>query len=115
VTLDRPEHLDPQRGEWLPRHAAGVVALVLGVVAFAVVAATQDHLWSTPDWRVSVPGFAATAAAAVVSLARRERAYPWWLGGLGLAGASLVLGWFMMLAIVVGATALLMVILHHVM
>jgi hypothetical protein len=94
---------------------AGIVALALGAVAFAVVAATQDHFWATPDWRVSVPGFAATAAAAAVSLVRRERAHAWWLGGLGLAGAALVLGWFMMLAIVIGVTALLIAILHHVM
>ena len=35
--------------------------------------------------------------------------------GLGLAGAALVLGWFLMVAIVIGAAAILMLILHTVM
>ena len=85
------------------------------LIAFIVVAVTQRELWSTPDWRISVPGFAATAVASLVSLARRERAHALWLVGLGLAAAALVLGWFMMLAIVIGATAILMLILHTVM
>jgi hypothetical protein len=110
VDLPKPDHLDPAQ-----RVTAGAVALALGVIALALVAATQDHLWATPDWRISVPGFVATAAAAAVSLIRRERAYAWWGAGLGLAGAALVLGWFLMLAIVIGATALLIIILHHVM
>ena len=63
-----------------------------------------------------MPGFAATAIAAVVSLARRERgATALWLVGLGLAAAALVLGWFLMLAIVIGATAIVILILHAVM
>ena len=112
--VDKPDHL---HGEppWLAHHAAGAAALALGVIAFVIVAMTQDRLWSTPDWRISVPGFVATAAAAAVSLARREKLPALWLCGLGLAGASLVLGWFLMLAIVVGATAALILILHSVM
>jgi hypothetical protein len=114
VTLERPDHLHAD-ADWLARHAAGVASLALGIVAFVVVAVTQDQLWSTPDPRISVPAFALTAAAAAISLARRERAYPLWLGGIGLAGAALVLGWFVMLAIVVVATAVLILILHSVM
>src|SRR4051812_30065937 len=104
--LTKPEHLRPEaeQGEWIVRHAAGLGALVLGVIAFVIVAVSQDRIWSTPDWRISVPGFAATAGAALASIARRERAYPLWLLGLGLAGAALVLGWFLMLAVVVGVT-----------
>lgn len=116
--LTKPAHLSDvpsTRGEWIAQHPAGLVALALGVIAFALVAVTQTKLWSTPDWRISVPGFAATAIASLVSLARRERAYGLWLVGLGLAAAALVLGWFLMLAIVVGATAILMLILHTVM
>ena len=98
------------------RCPAGVVAGVLGILAFIVVAVGQGDLWATPDWRLSVPGFALTAIAAGVSLARHERgAYPLWLVGLGFAAASLVLGWFLMVAIVVGATAILMLILHALM
>jgi hypothetical protein len=98
------------------RCPAGVAAGVLGILAFIVVAVGQGDLWATPDWRLSLPGFALTAIAAGVSIARRERgAYPLWLVGLGFAAASLVLGWFLMVAIVVGATAILMLILHALM
>lgn len=94
---------------------AGLAALVLGILAFTVVAVTQHSLWSAPDWRISVPAFAVTAIAAIASLARREKAYPLWVVGLGLAAAALVLGWFLMLSIVVGVTAILLLILHTVM
>lgn len=114
MTLTRPDHLHGD-ADWLARHAAGAASLALGLLAFIVVAVTQEQLWSTPDPRISVPAFALTAAAAGISLARRERAVPLWLGGLGLAGAALVLGWFLMLAIIVGATAVLILILHSVM
>jgi len=76
---------------------------------------TQDQLWATPDPRISVPAFALTAVAAIASIARRERAYPLWLLGLGLAAAALVLGWFLMLVVIVAATAALILILHSVM
>ena len=116
--LSKPEHLrdaPTTRAEWLAKRPAGIAALVLGVVAFTVVAVTQREMWATPDWRISVPGFAVTAIASLISLARRERAHALWLVGVGLAAASLVLGWFMMLAIVIGVTAVLMLILNSVM
>jgi hypothetical protein len=117
--LTKPSHLRPalpSRWAWLARRPAGVLAAALGLLAFIVVAVAQPRLWSTPDWRLSVPGLAATAIAALISLARREHAaYPLWLVGLGLATAALVLGWFLMLAIVIGATVVLILILHAVM
>src|SRR5262249_20765821 len=104
------------RWGWLARRPAGVLSAALGLVTFVVVAVAQPKLWSTPDWRLSVPGLAATAIAALSSLARREHpAYPLWLLGLGLATAALVLGWFLMLAIVIGATVVLILILHALM
>jgi len=115
--LTKPLHLrpaDPARG-WLAQRPAGAIAVGLGLASFVVVAVAQPALWATPDPRLSVPGLAVTAVAAAVSLARRERAYPLWLAGLGLAGAAVVLGWFLMLAIVVGATVALILILHAVM
>lgn len=112
--MDKPDHLRAEPS-WLAGHAAGAAALVLGVIAFVVVATTQDRLWATPDWRISVPGFAATGAAAAASIARRERVPALWLIGLGLAAAALVLGWFLMIVIVIGATAALILILHSVM
>jgi hypothetical protein len=117
--LTRPDHLRPagiSRWAWLARRPAGAAAAILGLAAFIVVAVAQPTLWATPDWRLSVPGVAAAAIAALVSIARREHAaYPLWLAGLGLAAAALVLGWFLMLAIVIGVTVVLIFVLHVVM
>jgi len=113
--LAKPAHLrdvPTSRGEWVGKHSGGLAALVLGIVSFAVVAIVQEPLWTTPDWRLSVPGFVATAIASFVALRRREGAHALWIIGLGLAAASLVLGWFLMLAIVIGAAAVLMLLLH---
>jgi hypothetical protein len=114
--LPRPDHLGaPAPRPWLVAHGAGAAALALGVIAFVVVMVAQDAPWSTPDWRLSVPGFVLTAAAAGMALARRERSMPLWLSGLGLATAALVLGWVLMLSIVIGATVVLVLIFHSVM
>jgi hypothetical protein len=117
--MQKPEHLRPieaSRWGWLARRPAGVLAAALGLASFVVVAVVQPALWATSDWRISVPGLALTAIAALASIARREHAaYPWWLAGLGLASAALVLGWFLMLVIVIGATGVLILILHAVM
>jgi hypothetical protein len=114
--LVKPDHLDGHvPNEWLAKHAAGAAALTLGALVFIVVAISQDRMWATPDWRISVPGFALTLAAAVVAMIRKEHSSTYWLLGLGLAGAALVLGWVLMLAIVLGATVVLIVILHSVM
>src|SRR5512144_1682152 len=99
--LTKSMHLRPAavlRLGWLARRPAGALAAGLGLAAFIVVAVAQPTLWSTPDRWISVPGLAATAIAALISIARREpAAYPLWLAGLGLACAALVLGWFLML------------------
>ena len=112
-------HLQPADGgggSWLGRRKAAAAALALGALSFLIAALAQGELSSMPDWRLTVPGFVATAAAAAVSIARREpRAY--WLWGLGvaLAGAAIVLGWFLMVGIVVAVTAIVILILHAVM
>ena len=116
--MAKPEHLRDvpmSRGAWLAQRPAALASLGLGVLSFIVVAATQTQLWSTPDWRISVPGFALAAGASLMSLWRHERGHALWLAGVGFAGAALVLGWFFMLALVIGATLLLMVILSTVM
>lgn len=116
--LAKPAHLSDvpkSPKEWLAARPIGLVALVLGVIAFAVAAVVNDPMWSTPDWRITVPGFVLTGIAAAASIARKERAWGLWLVGIGLAGAALVLGWFLLLAIVIGATAVLMLILNSVM
>jgi hypothetical protein len=115
--MTKPDHLrpaDPARG-WLGQRPAGAICAALGLVSFIVVAVAQPALWATPDPRLSVPGLAVTALAALASIARHERAYPLWLAGLGLALAALVLGWFLLLAVVLGATVTLILILHAVM
>ena len=117
--MDKPEHLRPApavgRGAWVRAHAAGVAALGLGLVAFTVAAMTQHGVWSSPDWRVSVPGCVVTLAASVASLVRREKAWVLWPLGLGLAAAAIVLGWFLMIGVVIGATLIVMLIVHALM
>ena len=117
--LSKPDHLKPvepqSAGAWLARRPAALAAAVLGVIAFLVVAISQGEVWATPDWRISVPGFVATAIASIVSLARREPGYWLWGLGLALAGCAIVLGWFLMVAIIVAAAAVLILILHALM
>ena len=100
---------------WIVVHAAGVVALAIGVVGFAAIALTQDPMWATPDWRQTVPLVVAAAVATAVSLARRERALALPLVGLGLTVAATVLGWFLLILIVAAATAAVILILSQVM
>jgi hypothetical protein len=116
--LPRPDHLrdvPTSTTEWLARRPFGIAALVAGLASFAVCAMTTTPLWSSPDWRISVPGFVLAVLAAVASAIRRERAWGLWLLGVGLAAAALVLGWFLLVAVVIGATALVMLIVHTVM
>ncbi|HSK04000.1 MAG TPA: hypothetical protein VK932_22255 [Kofleriaceae bacterium] len=117
-SLEKPAHLRPpdDGGSWLARRPAGALALALGALSFVIAAIAHGELSSMPDLWLTVPGFALTAVAAGASLARREpRAYLLWAIGLGLAGAAIVLGWFLMLAIVIGVTAIAILILHAVM
>lgn len=116
MALERPAHLAAD-GPWLAKRKLAVVALVLGALSFVVVAIAHPASLSTlPDWRLSVPGFILTAVAAAASLARREPQGYWlWALGLGLAGAAIVLGWFLMIGVVIAATAIVILILHAVM
>lgn len=115
--LSKPDHLQPvdddgSAGSWIAKRKAAVAAAALGIVSFLVVAiATTD--WDTPDFRLSLPGFALTAIASGLSLARREPQGAWlWALGLAIAAAAIVLPWFFMIAAVVAGAALLMMILH---
>lgn len=114
--LPKPSHLAPPEASWLAQRKLAALALALGVISFLVVAIAHGELASTPDWRVSVPGFVLTAVAAAASLVRREPEGYWlWALGLGVAAAAIVLGWFLMLGIVIAATAIVILILHAVM
>ena len=112
--LPKPDHLRVERGGWLAQNVAAAAALAIGVVSFCVVAALQSQLWSTPDWRTSVPGLGLAAIASGISIARRERAYAAWMLGLGLAGMAVVLGWVMMFILVIGVTLILIAALHSI-
>jgi hypothetical protein len=103
-------------GPWVAKRRVALVALVLGALSFAIVAIVHPNVSELPDWRLSVPGFAAAAIASVLSLVRREPQGYWlWAIGLGLAVAAIFLGWFLMLAIVIAATAIVILILNAVM
>jgi hypothetical protein len=116
VSLPRPAHLAPPDRPWLSSRKFAALALGLGVLSLMVVAIVEGQVRAIPDARISVPGFVATAIAAGLSLARREpRGYWLWGLGLGLAGAAIVLGWFLMIGVVIGATAVVILILHAVM
>ncbi len=117
-SLEKPAHLRraDDAGSWLGRRRAGALALALGALSVVITAIAHGELSSLPDFWLTVPGFALTVFAAAASLARREpRGYWLWAIGLGLAGAAIVLGWFLMLAIVIAATAIVILILHAVM
>jgi hypothetical protein len=100
---------------WLLAHAAGVIALLIGVIGFGVIALSQDPMWAVPDWRHTVPLVVAATAAAGVSFGRREGAIAMPLAGVGLTVAAMVLGWFLLLLIVVAATVAVILILSQVM
>jgi hypothetical protein len=120
-SLQRPDHLDappPPSGRqvaWLLDHAAGLAALVLGTVAFIVVTVSQREFWAQPNWRLTVPFFVVTLAVTAVSFVRKEKSYALPLLGLGLAAATLMLGWFFLVAAVVVATGLVILVLSHAM
>jgi hypothetical protein len=111
----RPEASPAQAGSWLRHHAAGLVALTLGALAFIVVTLQPQPLWAAPDWRITVPFLLATLVAAVVSFARKEGTPVVPLLGVGIAASTLVLGWFFVVAAVVAVTVSLMLILTTVM
>jgi len=115
VTLEKPAHLAVP-GPWLATRKLAFAALVLGALSFIVVAVAHPNVAALPDWKLSVPGFVLALAASIGSLMRREPQGYWlWAIGLGLAGAAIVLGWFLLLAIVIAATAIVILILHGVM
>jgi hypothetical protein len=102
------------RWAWLAHRPAGVLALLLGLASFVVVALSQDAVWATPALKTSAPGLGAAAILALVSAARREHAAALWLIGLGCAAVAMVLGYVVITALVVGATAILVLLLHAV-
>lgn len=70
-----------------------------------------DHL---PDWRVTVPLWAAAVIAAVVSGVRREGSYGLAVAGVALASAALALGWVLVLAMVAAVVLLIIYVMSEV-
>jgi hypothetical protein len=99
-SLPKPEHLSPvpklEPKDWIVKHAFGLGALLVGVAAFIVVTIMQKQLGAT-------------------SIARKEGSYGLPLLGIGLAAAAMVMGWFLVMAIVIAATAIVILIMSHVM
>jgi hypothetical protein len=107
----KPETKPGPDPNWFKNHAIGLATLVVGAVGFIVVALNQKDFWEQPDFRISVPFLVASIAGAVVSLMRREGAVAIPLLGVGAAAAAMVLGFVMVFAIVLAATALVILIM----
>ena len=116
--LPKPEHLAPPKMEpkdWIRTHVFGLAALLVGVAAFIVVTILQRTLWSQPEWRITVPLFVVATALGATSMARKEGSYGLPLLGIALAAAAMVMGWFLIMAIVIAVTAIIILIMSHVM
>ena len=118
TSLPKPEHLAPptlEPKDWIRTHVFGLAALLVGVAAFIVVTILQRTLWSQPEWRITVPLFVVATALGATSMARKEGSYGLPLLGIALAAAAMVMGWFLIMAIVIAVTAIIILIMSHVM
>lgn len=108
--------LQPARAprQWVAQHGYGLAALVVGALAFATVALTQERLWTNGDLRIALPFFAVTVALAATALAKREGARALPMLGLGLAAAAVVMGWVLLTLVVVVATIAVIVVMSQV-
>ena len=105
----------PASVNWFAQHAVGLGTLVVGAVAFVVATFSQDALWAMPSWKLTLPFFMATVVGTVVSLARKEGLPVLPLGGLGMAGVAMVMGWFLVMAAIIAVTAIVILIMSAVM
>lgn len=99
----------------MKRNLLALAAFAVGAIGFAVALLATQPVWTTPDWRVTLPAFVLAAAATAGSFLRREPTR--WLGvlGVGMAAASTVLGWLLLMAIVAVVTAAVILVLSLVM
>lgn len=114
-----PEAVPPVPGwrRWVAAHAAGLIALALGLVAVgvgAVLAFGGDQVDRIPDPRFTAPLLGLTLAAAVAAFVRREGTYVLALTGAGAAACAMVLGWALVVAVVAAVTAVIIVILSEI-
>lgn len=92
-----------------------LAAVTIAMISFIVVAIAHGTVASLPPWYLSAPGVLGTAICTGMSLARRERQYALLALALALAAAAVVLGWFLILSVVIAATAVVILILHGLM
>ena len=98
-----PSPISP--GEWLLRHLLGLIAILLGATSFTIAAVRQDHLWSTPDHRVTIPAFVLVLLVGVGSFVRQEPTRLLPLVGIALAAIAVALGWVIVVGAILLATA----------
>lgn len=101
--------------QWLAKNATGLAALIVGAVGFVVTFMVQDPMWSMPDHRLTVPFFGLALVLAVVSVARREGTLVLPVAGVALAALAMVLGWFLVMALIVAVAAIVILIMSMVM
>ena len=101
--------------QWLARNATGLAALIVGAVGFVVTFMVQDPLWSMPDHRLTIPFFGLALVLAVVSVARRESTLVLPVAGVALAALAMVLGWFLVMAMIIAVAAIVILIMSMVM
>jgi divalent metal cation (Fe/Co/Zn/Cd) transporter len=102
------------RKPWFLAHAATAVALAVGIASLIAGYWLQfergREITQIPDLRVTLPLAALAAAAGIVAFRRREPYPAVAVLGVGMAGTAVVLGWFLVVAAVGGATLLLALI-----
>ena len=94
--------------------AATIVSLAVGTAALIAAYWLQFHdgrdITRVPDVRVMLPLFAVAAVAGIVALVRREPRPALPILGIALAGAGVVLGWFLLVLAVAAATSIVLLI-----
>jgi len=102
------------RKPWYLAHVATLVALAVGFVALIAGYWLQfeggREITRIPDVRVTLPLLAGALAAGIVAFRRREPRRAVAVIGVGMAGTAVVLGWFLVVAAVGGATLLVALI-----
>jgi hypothetical protein len=101
--------------QWLRARVAAVIALVVGATVFVAAAALRAGVWDASDARVAGLGAGATVVVAAISLVRREPARGLVMAAVGMAGAAVVIGWLIEVAVVIAAVAVALAVLHAVM
>ena len=104
---------------WIARHPTGFATLVVGVLAIGITAIVHFGAGQTvselPDWRLTTPFAAVAVVLAAVSLLRKEGAPFVPIIGIGLCGCAMALGWILALAVIVGVTLLIVIVMSQVM